>query len=443
VIHGKLCAVTSFNARPDRSVLDRLLVDGDGLSLRIRANGTRTWMIDDLFEGKGRRFTIGILDKQRAAGERISSWLENGRLSLAQARAIAGQWKADRLGGRDQIAEWEAQNKAKREALESRRRAEAIEAAQPAVREAAELFAVKQRDGKKSAPAVRYRLECLVNRKLRDLARKDIIMAPERIAEGQVEGHTAKQLAGEVLIRANRLWRFAALREWVPASCIESRSRKDIDAWPNRRTAALRLDELAMLWRVLCDRSRCTADPISVAALKLIILTGQCEREVTDAQWIEFDVDAGIWRIPAVRTKSNRTHLIHLAPQAIAIINEMKSINGKRRHVFASPLRKDQAIFGRSVNNSLGMMFKRGLLPNVTPCHVHDLRRTLITRLPDLGIEPFIGHKITNHVLPGVLGHYNHNEYLTQREAALHAWATRIEVLAADNKVVQFQRPAA
>jgi hypothetical protein len=83
------------------------------------------------------------------------------------------------------------------------------------------------------------------------------------------------------------------------------------------------------------------------------------------------------------------------------------------------------------------------VLPNVTPCHVHDLRRTLITRLPDLGFEPFIGHKIANHVLPGVLGHYNHNEYLSQREAALKAWAERIEALAADRKVVQFQRPAA
>jgi len=88
-------------------------------------------------------------------------------------------------------------------------------------------------------------------------------------------------------------------------------------------------------------------------------------------------------------------------------------------------------------------MFKRGVLENVTPRHVHDLRRTLITRLPDLGFEPFIGHKIANHVLPGVLGHYNHNEYLPQREAALKAWGERIEALAADRKVVQFQRPAA
>jgi hypothetical protein len=89
-------------------------------------------------------------------------------------------------------------------------------------------------------------------------------------------------------------------------------------------------------------------------------------------------------------------------------------------------------------------MFKRGRLPNVTPCHVHDFRRTLVSRLPDLGIESFIGHKIANHRLPGVLGIYNHAEYLPEREDALNKWADRIELLAAENNVVHghFQQAA-
>ncbi len=53
-------------------------------------------MIEYLLEDTTRRFAIGILDKQGTAGESISIWLDNGRLTLAQARAIAGHWKADR-----------------------------------------------------------------------------------------------------------------------------------------------------------------------------------------------------------------------------------------------------------------------------------------------------------------------------------------------------------
>jgi integrase len=205
----------------------------------------------------------------------------------------------------------------------------------------------------------------------------------------------------------------------------------------------LGFDEIVDLWRALADQQRCLAEPVTVAALRLLILTGQREREVTDAEWEEFNLESGLWKIPARRTKVNRAHLVHLAPQAVAVLQELKTITGKSRFAFASPLRKDQAIYGRSVNNALVAMFKRGKLPTVTACHVHDLRRTLITRLPDLGIEPFIGHKIANHVLPGVLGHYNHNEYLEQRKHALEVWANRIEVLALSGNVLPFERTAA
>ncbi|MCC6531278.1 MAG: hypothetical protein IT531_01900 [Burkholderiales bacterium] len=107
-------------------------------------------MIEHLFEGARRKFTIGILDKLGAAGESISSWLDNGRLTLAQARAIAGQWEADRQAGRDPIAEWEARLGARRAADEEQRKAIALEAAQPTVREAvAILQGLQERTGKK------------------------------------------------------------------------------------------------------------------------------------------------------------------------------------------------------------------------------------------------------------------------------------------------------
>jgi len=97
------------------------------------------------------------------------------------------------------------------------------------------------------------------------------------------------------LTQAKRLCRFAEAREWAAASCIEILTRRDIDAR---------------------------------------------EREVTDAEWTEFDLDAGVWKISTARTKKNRAHLVHLAPQAIAILESLKPIIGRKRHVFASPLKK-------------------------------------------------------------------------------------------------------
>ncbi len=444
---GKLAAKNCEIAKADKTGRDRLLGDGDGLFLRIRSHGTKTWLIEYEFEGVRRKYTIGVYDPAGSPGESITRWLEHGRLSLSQARSIAGQWKADRRAGRDPIVEWEDYLGEKRAAEEDRRKAEAAESEQLTMRQAMEQFMAKHMNGKKSAPAIRYRLERLAefigDEKIRDVTRQDVIAALEKIAEGRAEGRTAKQLTGEVLIQAKRLWRFAEAREWVAASCIAPLIRKDFDAKPTKRDVTLRIDEVAELWRALGDPVRCKADAVTVAAMRLLILTGQREREVTDAEWTEFDLSAGLWAIPAIRTKKGRAHLVHLAPQAVAILEQLKPITGKRHHVFASPLRDEQAVYGRSVNNALTTMFRRGALKNITPCHVHDFRRILISRLPDLGFEPFIGHKIANHVLPGVLGHYNHNEYLTQREAALRAWADRIELLASEKNVIQLQRTAA
>lgn len=442
---GKLAAVTCESAKPDKG-RDRLLGDGDGLFLRVRPHGTKTWLVEFEFNGSRTKYTIGVYDRDGAPGDSIPEWLRHGRLSLTQGRAIAGNWKDARRAGHDPVAEWEALLAREREAEASRKAAEEAETTRPTVGQAIDTFMARHMAGKKSAPAIRYRLDRLAadlgERKIHEVTRKEVIAALDKIADGQREGKTAKQLAGEVLVQAKRLWRFAEAREWVETSCIEKLTRKDFDARPVKRDVTLRLDELAEIWRALQDPERCKSDPVTVAAMQLLILTGQREREVTDAEWPEFDLDAGLWKIPAARTKKERAHLVHLAPQAIAILAELKKITGKTRHAFESPLRPGQALYGRAVNNALATLFARGALPNVTRCVVHDFRRTLITRLPDLGFEPFIGHKIANHVLPGVLAHYNHNSYEAQREAALKAWADRIEALAKGKNVVQLQRSA-
>ena len=125
--------------------------------------------------------------------------------------------------------------------------AAAVEAEQPTVCDVIEQFMTKQMVGKKSAPAIRYRLKRLADvigaSFIRDVTKKDVIAALEKIAGGQREGRTAKQLAGEVLIQAKRVWRFAETRDMVTMSCLASLARKDFDARPRKRTIALGIDE--------------------------------------------------------------------------------------------------------------------------------------------------------------------------------------------------------
>jgi Arm DNA-binding domain len=105
---GKLTAISCETSKPKKD-RDKLIGDGDGLFLRIRPDGTKAWVVEYEFKGEGRKHTIGSYDPNGAPGASIEQWLRHRRLSLTQARTIAGEWKAARSAGHDPIAEWEAQ----------------------------------------------------------------------------------------------------------------------------------------------------------------------------------------------------------------------------------------------------------------------------------------------------------------------------------------------
>jgi len=105
---GKLTEASCETSKP-RKDRDKLIGDADGLFLRIRPQGTKTWIVEYEFKGERRKYTLGSYMSNDAPGIGIEQWLRHGRLSLSQARTIAGEWKAARSAGRDPVAEWEAQ----------------------------------------------------------------------------------------------------------------------------------------------------------------------------------------------------------------------------------------------------------------------------------------------------------------------------------------------
>ena len=62
---------------------------------------------------------------------------------------------------------------------------------------------------------------------------------------------------------------------------------------------------------------------LAAMALELAILTVTRTSEVLNAQWGEFDLDAGLWTIPAERMKARREHRVPLSKRALAIVKEL------------------------------------------------------------------------------------------------------------------------
>ena len=57
----------------------------------------------------------------------------------------------------------------------------------------------------------------------------------------------------------------------------------------------------------------------------------------------------------------------------------------------------------------------------------HDLRRTLRTRLAELGIDDVIAERILGHKLQGIMAIYNRHGYDNEKRHALEKWENKLK----------------
>ncbi len=93
--------------------------------------------------------------------------------------------------------------------------------------------------------------------------------------------------------------------------------------------------------------------PETRAALELLALTFVRPGELRAAEWADFDFEAGIWAIPAQKMKMRRAHRVPLAPQALAVLRDLKAITGGGRYLFPSVRSPARCMSENTINASL------------------------------------------------------------------------------------------
>ena len=88
----------------------------------------------------------------------------------------------------------------------------------------------------------------------------------------------------------------------------------------DKRSRYLTKTEIAALVQALNNHS----EPMSVNAIKLLMLTGARRGEVLGATWAMFDLDNGVWTKPSAHTKQRRLHRVPLSGPALRLLTEMK-----------------------------------------------------------------------------------------------------------------------
>ena len=139
--------------------------------------------------------------------------------------------------------------------------------------------------------------------------------------------------------------------------------------------------------------------------------------------WSEIDVGRQMWTIPASRTKNHRQHVLPLMPMATDIIATVP------------PMASRDFLFGRHGQGFTNWAEGKDELDarsGVTDWTVHDIRRTVATRMADLGVPPHIIETILNHQSghkAGPAGIYNRSSYEREVKAALALWCDHVRTL--------------
>lgn len=381
--------------------------DGNGLYLSYRENyQTPVWRFRYKFSGKARAMLIG-------------SYAE---LSLAKARETVKELSARVALGYD-VAGEKQQRKA--DALAK------IDAEKNAMRVsqlAAEYFERQILPRWKHPDILRRRIDkdinpCIGKMKVEDVKPRHI----DDMLKGIVD-RGAPTIATDVLRWTRRIFDYGIKRHALEVNPCSAFEISDAGGKEVSRDRWLSRDELIKLF----DAMRTAKGFSRQNELTFKLLLALCVRkmELCAARWVEFDLEEGVWHLPAERTKNGDAIDIPLAPPALAWLKELHTFSCNSKWVL--PARKMQNRMIPHIQEStlpVALAKVRAEMAGVPNFTIHDFRRTARTHLAALGCDPVVAERCLNHRIKGVEGIYNRHQYFDERKAALSQWADLLVAL--------------
>ena len=239
------------------------------------------------------------------------------------------------------------------------------------------------------------------------------------IDRGAIE--TAKKLNQ----RINAILRYAVTRKLVRHNEADN-LRDEIPEATSTHNPYLTADNIPAFLRAVETDTR-MSDVVRIGIL-LVMHTMVRTQEVRFARWSEFDLDNGVWTIPAERMKMKLTHVVPLSSQVLALLHRLHLYTGKYDYLFVTRGFNQPM----SENAMLYALYRLGYRGRLT---IHGLRATGSTLLNDKGfradvIEVALAHKEKNKIR----GAYNHAQYLEERREMLQWYS---DYLAASQKGAQ------
>lgn len=264
--------------------------------------------------------------------------------------------------------------------------------------------------------------------KAASITRRQII---ERVRE--IEESGAPRMAEVVKALVTQMFRHG-----VDAGLLDTSPAVALPMIGNRGEVRQRIlsdDEIKTFWDKLPDAALAEQ---TKNAYRLLLILGQRRGEVALAEWSEFDIDGGIWTIPALHSKNGKPHVVPLPQMAIDVLKAMQ--NGEA-WLLPSPRGKgpmEPHALSRGIRNNEKHF---GIDPAFT---CHDLRRTVASQMAALGTARLVVGKILNHTDRSITAVYDQHDYLPEKCAALDTWSEHLRAIVdgCAAKVIPIRRTA-
>ena len=380
------------NAKPEDK--QRRIADGKGLTLLIKPNGGKYWRFRYRHSGKEKEISFGVYPE-------VS--LKEARDKCDEARKLL----------REGIDPSQDRQEAKRQEI-----IETTNSFEIVAREWLENQ--KARMTERHAYYVLKRLEgnifpTLGNRPI------NTITAPELLSVIRViEDRGAIDIAKRMNQTFGQILRYAIATGRAERD-ISSDLRGALKTRKTENHASLAEKELPEFFAKLENYD---GDLQTKLAFKFLVLTFVRTIELRGARWDEINLDKAEWRIPAERMKMSETHIVPLSKQAIAILEELKPMNGHREHVFPN---RNKPLTYISENTLLYALYRMGYHSRAT---THGFRATASTILNEHGFRPDVIERQLAHAERNkVRASYNHAQYLPERREMMQWWADYLDRL--------------
>lgn len=367
------------------------LGDGQGLSLLIEPNGSKSWRFRYRYAGKPKMISLGVYPTITLADAR--SRRDDARKLVAEGKNPSEVRKEQKIA-----LKTESENAFEKIATEWHQ----MKSAKWSAGYASDIMEAFQND---IFPYVG-------TRPIGEIKPLELLNVLRKI-----EKRGALEKMRKVRQRCSEVFRYAIATgraEFNPAADLSSA----LEVHQSNHFPFLKADELPDFLRALDSY---TGSRLVQIATKLLMITGVRTIELRAALWSEFDLGNAIWEIPAERMKMRRSHLVPLSTQALDLLNELKIMTGNYRYVFPGRNDPNKPMSEASINQVIKRIGYGGKVTG------HGFRHTLSTILHEEGystawIEMQLAHTDKNKIR----GTYNHAYYLDKRREMMNWYSNYI-----------------